>query len=324
MNKMLEKILLTGAFGNVGQRTLKELLTHNYEVSCFDLKNENNIETQEELLKEMDFETFWGDLTNPEDINYAVKGVDCIIHLAAIIPPLSESNPELAKNVNIGGTRNLIDAAKALPEKPQFIMASSISVFGPTMHKEPPVTLDYPLNPSNTYSNTKVEAEKIVRESGLDWLILRLSAVSVEEIQLEFDPILYEIPLEQRIEFVASRDCAIAFANAVSLDEKGRIFLIGGGVESQVLQREYLEKFFDAFGLPMLPDKAFKQPKDKDDWYNIDWIDTTESQNMLNYQNETFDEYIARMKKKFRWQRLGIKIISPLVKRTLVKKSPYT
>jgi nucleoside-diphosphate-sugar epimerase len=321
---MTPKIILTGAFGNVGQRTLKELLTQDYDITCFDLKNEHNVDTHEKLLEGLEFETIWGDLTNPEEVNNAVKGCDCIIHLAAIIPPLSESKPELAKKVNIEGTRNLINAAKTLSEKPRFIMASSISVFGPTMHLEPPVTLDYPLNPSNMYSNTKVEAEKIVRESGLDWLILRLSAVSVEEIQLEFDPILYEIPLEQRIEFVASRDCGIAFTNAVSLEETGKIFLIGGGEGCQVLEREYLEKFFDAFGLPMLPDKAFKQPTEKDEWYNIDWIETTESQKILNYQNETFDEYIARMKKKFRWQRLGIKIISPLVKRTLVKKSPYT
>jgi len=321
---MQKEILLTGAFGNVGQRTLKELLNHDYEVTCFDLKNENNADIQEELLKELDFETIWGDLTNPEDVNNAVKERDCIIHLAAIIPPLSESNPELAKKVNIGGTRNLVGAAKALPNKPRFIMASSISVFGPTMHLEPPVTLDYPLNPSNTYSNTKVEAEKILRESGLPWLILRLSAVSVEEIQLEFDPMLYEIPLEQRIEFVASRDCGIAFTNTVSLDEVNMILLIGGGDGCQLTEREFLKGFFGAFGLPMLPDKAFKKPIEKDDWYNIDWIDTTESQKALSYQNETFKEYVERMKKKFRWRRLAIKIISPLAKYTLLRKSPYT
>lgn len=321
---MARKILLTGAFGNVGQRTLKELLKNEYNVTCFDLQNEKNEEIQEDLLEVLDFETVWGDLTSENDVNNAVEEIDCIIHLAAIIPPISESNPGLAQKVNIGGTKKLINAAKRLSDAPRFIMASSIAVFGPTMHLEPPVTLDYPLNPTNTYSNTKVEAEKILRESGLDWLILRLSAVSVEEIQLEFDPILFEIPLKQRIEFVASRDCGIAFTNAFSLDETGKIFLIGGGKESQLLERKYLEKFFDAFGLPMLPDKAFKKPTDKEDWYNIDWIDTTESQKALKYQNETFDQYIARMKKKFRWQRLGIKLISPLVKRTLLKKSPYT
>lgn len=321
---MEHKILLTGAFGNVGQRTLKELLKHEYKVTCFDLKNENTEETQENLLEEEDFETIWGDLTNKDDVNKAMKGIDCIIHLAAIIPPLSESNPELAQNVNVGGTRNLINTAKKLPDKPRFIMASSIAVFGPTMHLKPPVTLDYPLNPTNNYSNTKVEAEKIVKESGLDWLILRLSAVSVEELQTELDPMLFEIPLEQRIEFVASKDCGIAFTNAISLDETNKIFLIGGGDGCQLTEREFLEGFFDAFGLPMLPDKAFKKPTDRDDWYNIDWIDTTESQKLLNYQNESFEEYIERIKKKFRWKRLGIKLISPLIKRSLIKKSPYT
>ncbi|TFF93282.1 MAG: NAD(P)-dependent oxidoreductase [Promethearchaeota archaeon] len=321
---MKPKILLTGAFGNVGQRTLKELLKREYQVTCFELKNENNQELKEKLLENGEFKTIWGNITDKNDVNKAIKGKDYIIHLAAIIPPLSESNPELAEKVNVEGTRNLVDAAKELPVSPRFILASSIAVFGPTMHLEPPVTLDYPLNPSNTYSNTKVKAEKIVRESGLSWLILRLSSVSVEEIQLDFDPILYEVPLEQRIEFVASRDCGIAFTNAISLNDINRTFSIGGGEGCQLTEREFLKGFFDAFGLPMLPDKAFKKPTGKDDWYNIDWIDTTESQKALNYQNETFEEYIERIKKKFRWRRLAIKMISPIVKYTLVRKSPYS
>ena len=320
---MKQNILLTGAFGNVGKSTLIELLEHEYEVTCFDLKNSKNQKSQTELLKEWEFKTIWGDIVNEKDINNAVKQSDCIIHLAAIIPPLSEKNPELAHKVNVEGTRNLINAAKSLPNKPRFIMASSISVYGVTMNKEPPVTLDTPLNPSDTYSNTKVVCEKMLKESGLPWFILRLAAVSVEEFQTDFDPILFEMPLEQRIEFISSLDCGVAFTNAISLNEMNRIFLIGGGDGCQLIEREFLKGFFDAFGLKMLPDEAFKKPEKKEDWFYIDWLDTTESQKALKFQNETFQEYVERMKEKFRWRRIGIKIISPLVKLYLLRKSPY-
>ncbi|TFF97734.1 MAG: NAD(P)-dependent oxidoreductase [Promethearchaeota archaeon] len=320
---MKHKILLTGAFGNVGQNTLKQLLKRNYEVKCFELQNKKNEKIRKQLLEKGEFKTIWGDILEKGDVKKAVQGVDFIIHLAAIIPPLSENNPELAYKVNVEGTRNLVNAAKSLPNKPKVIMASSVSVYGITMEKEPPVSIDTPLNPSNNYARTKVECEKMLRESALPWLILRLGAVSVEEFQAEFDPLLFEMPLEQRIEFVSSIDCGIAFTNAVELEEINRIYLIGGGEGCQLLEKEFLKGLFDGFGLKMLPEEAFKKPQKREDWFYIDWMDTEESQRALQYQTETFDQYVERIKETFRWKRLGMKLIAPLAKWFLLKKSPY-
>jgi nucleoside-diphosphate-sugar epimerase len=320
---MNRKILLTGAFGNVGQNTLKQLMTRDHEVTCFELQNKANEKTRQELLKQGEFETIWGDILEKSDVNRAVKEVDCIIHLAAIIPPLSERKPELAQKVNVEGTRNLISAAQKSPNKPRFIMASSVSVYGITMDSEPPVRKDTPLNPVNNYAQTKVECEKMVRESDLPWMILRLGAVSVEEFQVEFDPILFEMPLDQRIEFVSSIDCGIAFSNAVTLDNVNDIFLIGGGDGCQLLEREFLKGLFDAFGLKMLPEGAFKKPTKREDWFYIDWMDTDESQRALSYQTETFLEYIERIKREFRWKRFGVKLVAPIAKWYLLRQSPY-
>jgi nucleoside-diphosphate-sugar epimerase len=321
---MNSKILLTGAFGNVGQNTLRELLKHEYNVRCFDLKNKANKKASEELLKTRDFEIVWGDLLKRNDIETALEGINCIIHLAAIIPPISEKKPDLAYKVNVEGTQNLIKASKSLSNKPRFIMASSVSVYGVTMHLEPPVNLKTPLNPSDNYSRTKVECENILKQSGLPWLILRLGAVSVDGLSDNADmSILYEVPLNQRIEFVSSRDCGIAFTNAVSIDESNRIFLIGGGDECQLTQREFLKGFFDAFGLKMLPDKAFKKAETKEDWLYIDWMDTQESQKVLKYQTEPFQQWVKRLKQEYRFRRLGMKILSPLVNLYLLNKSPY-
>lgn len=321
---MKKKILLTGAFGNVGQNTLKQLINRGHDVTCFDLQNPTNKKSCAKLLQRWQFKTIWGNILNKNDLINAVEGKDCIIHLAAIIPPLSEKNPDLTYKVNVEGTQNIIHAAKMVLTKPRIIMASSVSVHGPTMHLEPPINADNPLNPSDYYSQTKVECEKLLKESGLPWLILRLAAVSVDKITLKFDYVLYEIPLEQRTEFVASKDCGIAFANAAKLNEHNKIFLIGGGEGCQLRGREFLEGFLDAFGLPMLPDKAFKTPQKKEDWFYIDWLNTTESQEALQFQTTTFQQYVESMKKKYRLARLGIKIISPFIKLALIRMSPYT
>ena len=320
---MKYKVLLTGAFGNVGQNTLKQLLLRDHEVKCFELHNSINTKTCKKLSEKMKFKTIWGDILNKDDVMNAVKGNDCIIHLAAIIPPLSERNPELARKVNVEGTRNIITAAKSLSNKPKFIMASSISVHGTTMHLTPPIKADTPLNPSDHYSHTKVECENMLRESALPWLVLRLAAVSVDKMPRKFDDIFFKMPLGQRIEFVSSRDCGIAFANAVALNEINKVFLIGGGEGCQLYQKELLTGFLDAFGLKRLPDEAFKKATKKEDWFYTDWIDTRESQEKLKYQTETFQQYVNRMKRDHRLRRLGIKIISPIAKRVLLTKSPY-
>lgn len=317
------KVLLTGAFGNVGQNTLKQLILRDHDVICFDLPNSSNKKIYAKLSKKLQFKIIWGDILSKDDLNKAIKGAECIIHLAAIIPPLSEKNPELAYRVNVEGTRNLIEAAKGLPIKPRFMMASSASVYGITMHLEPPVKVDSPLNPSDNYSRAKVECEKMLRESGLPWIILRLAAVSVEKIPRNFDTLLFEMPLDQRIEFVSSKDCGIAFANAAMIDEVNKIFLIGGGKDCQLLERDFLKGFFDAFGLKILPEKAFKVAKKKEDYLYIDWMETKESQEILQFQMETFQQYVNRVKHDYRMRRLGIKIISPIAKLALLRMSPY-
>ncbi|MFX0144233.1 MAG: NAD-dependent epimerase/dehydratase family protein, partial [Candidatus Hodarchaeota archaeon] len=236
-------MLLTGAFGNVGQNTLKQLIMRDHDVACFDLPNSPNKKICAKLSKKLQFKMIWGNILNEKDVNKAVKGIECIIHLAAIIPPLSEKNPELARKVNVEGTRNLIDAAKTLPNKPRFILASSASVHGVTIHLKPPVTVDSSLNPSDNYSRAKVECENMVRESGLPWIILRLAAVSVEKIPLKFNSLLFEMPLDQRIEFISSNDCGIAFANAITTNDVNKIFLSGGGEDCQLLERDFLNGF---------------------------------------------------------------------------------
>ena len=107
----------------------------------------------------MSFKTYWGDITDLEDVKRVVEDQDCIIHLAGIIPPLSERNPALAYNVNVRGTMNLIKAAKKQKKLPKFIFASSITVYGPKMNCEPPRCVDEPLNPTDNYTRHKVEIE---------------------------------------------------------------------------------------------------------------------------------------------------------------------
>lgn len=316
-------VLLTGAFGNVGQNTLKNLLKQGHVVTCFDIKNSQNEKACQKLQNKGDFEVIWGDITNPEDLTMVVGNVDTIIHLAAIIPPLSEKIPELAYKVNVIGSQNLIEAAKKLEKLPRFILASSVSIYGSTMSNDPPVKADDPVCPSDHYSHTKVEVEKMLKESGLPYLILRLGAVSIPKVPHRLDPVMFEVPLDNRIEFVDSRDCGIAFANSVNINSINKVLLIGGGPECQMYQRDFIKGMFGALGLKMLPDSAFRVAKKDDEWFYTDWMDTSESQKLLNYQQHTFKDYLQRLSDKVSLRRFGLRMVGPFAKFALLLMSPY-
>ncbi len=321
------KVLLTGAFGNVGTYTLQELLNRDYEVICFDIKTKRNGKVWKKLTKKGSFKTIWGDITDERSVLEAMDSVDCILHLAAIIPPTSEKIPDLAMKVNVNGTKNIVKAAFTQEKKPKVILVISVSVHGPRMHLEPPIRGDNPFNPTNVYTNSKIKAEKIVRESGLPWTIVRLGAVLPVGGDLSAINEAWEIPLKQRIECIHSRDVGVALANGVKVDINEEILLLGGGSSCQYTSGEFFKKLFGTVGIKMFPESAFVDPgppeENPDDWYFIDWMDTKEAQALLNFQNSSFEDYLKELKEYLGVLRYLAKLFSPIVYRMLLKKSPY-
>jgi nucleoside-diphosphate-sugar epimerase len=321
---MATKILLTGAFGNIGESTLLALLEKKYDVRCFDIENETTRKQNSKLSQIGKFETIWGDITDKESIRPAIQGVDCILHLAAIIPPPSEKSPEITEKINFGGTRNIIELASELESKPKFVFASSVSVHGPRPASvPPPVTANTPKKPTDKYTHTKVACEELILQSELPWTILRFAAVPPLALGGEIDPMLFETPVDQRIEFAHTRDVGQAVANSVEANTEKKILLIGGGKKSQMLNYEFLNGLLKVMGIGSLPREAFKVPETDDEWYYTDWMDTEESQRLLNYQKRTYEDYLIEMKNTIGFKRYFMKLISPLIRRRLLKQSPY-
>src|SRR3546814_14204735 len=110
--------------------------------------------------------------------------------------------------------------------------------------------------PFDHYGYTKVEAERCVRESGLQWSILRLGVCPPIKLSkkdaTDFDNI-FETSAGGRIELVHNDDVGLAFANAASCDEAiGKILLIGGGDSCRSTALEFYNRMFVALGLAPL------------------------------------------------------------------------
>ncbi|MHA1167845.1 MAG: NAD-dependent epimerase/dehydratase family protein [Candidatus Hodarchaeales archaeon] len=317
------KVLLTGAFGNIGESTLLVLMEKGYQIRCFDIKTKNTEKTATKLSKLGKIGIKWGNITDKESLNQVIEGIDSIIHLAAIIPPLSEKNPDLARKVNVEGTRNLIEIASQMETKPRFIFSSSVSIYGPRHLQPAPLKVDDPLVPTDNYTNHKVECEKIIRNSGLPWTILRFTAIPPINIGSEIDPMFFNIPYDQRIEFGHTRDAGRACANAVEADTVKKILLIAGGEKCQMINGEFINGIFGSIGLSELPREAFLIPQNEDEWYYTDWLDTAESQALLNYQHHSYEDYLEELRRKMGIKRVITRILGPLIKKQLLKKSPY-
>ena len=313
------KVLLTGAFGNVGLSTLEELIKKGYKVRAFDIKNRKNLKLAKKYKNKV--EIIWGDVRNPEDVEKAVEGQDVVIHLAAIIPPLADRNPKLAEAVNVGGTLNIIKAMERQPKKPRLIFTSSVAVYG-DRRKSPLIKPDDPPNPNpdDEYAKQKLKCEELIRQSKLEWVIFRLTYI-VSPDKLQLDPLMFKMPLDTCIEICHTKDAGLALSNAVE-NEKiwGKILHIAGGEKCRITYKEYIDKMMEILGLGkgFLPDEAFSKGN-----FHCGFMTTEESQKLLHYQRHTLDDYFNEVKKKVRFRRYFMKIFKPVIRIYLLRNSPY-
>jgi nucleoside-diphosphate-sugar epimerase len=312
-------VLLTGACGNLGLETLRVLLERGHRVRTFDLggtKQRAELEPYRDRI-----ESVWGDVTEPAAVADAVKGVAAILHNAAITPPLSELNPLSAYRVNVSGTKNLLDAAKAQAKPPRFLFTSSIAVFGVTQPElAAPRRADSPVNATDHYSAHKIDCEEAVRSSGLRYCIFRVAAAPPADPRKSHPSALsfmFERSLESRVEYVHPADVALAEVRALEVEEAwGKVLLIGGGKRCQIRNHELINGLFDAMGMGKLPKRAFS-----DRYLYGDWLDTDESERLLRFQKHSYEDFLGQTRAVIGRQRPVIRILSPVIRRFLLRYS---
>jgi len=316
------KVLVTGPFGNIGQSTLDELLRQGHQVRCFDIKTKANEKTAKKYDDKIG--VVWGDIRKPEDVAKAVEGQDVVIHMCFIIPTTmsitgisSEDKPEWAEAINVGGTKNVVDAMKSMSNRPKLIFSSSTQVFGHTQQENRPRCASDAVCATDHYTDHKLRCEEIIKSSGLDWVILRFTAVLATKVGM--NPDMFDEPLDMRMEFIHTKDVGAACAHSVTCDEAvGKILLIGGGRTCQLTYREMVGRGLEAFGVGRLPDKAFtKEP------FAQDWADTAESQRMLQYQQRSYADWLEDIKREAGYKRHLARMFRPVARWYLMRKSPY-
>lgn len=278
-------VVVTGGAGSVGRLVARKLRAGGHAVRVFDLPGMDyaGLEGEEGI------EVLLGDLTRTESVSEAVRGVAAVVHLAALLPPASERSRERTFAVNVEGTGHLAEALSRASPGSSLVFSSSVSTYGDTTGSARPVTVDQPQQALDLYAESKIAAERLLRERFPAATILRISGISVPAVQTP--PDVWPFMAEQRIEFVHRDDVVSALcAAAVSEDARGRVFNIAGGDTWRTTGREYVRDYYDLLGVPVEEARFQEHPG----W--CDWYDTQESRRVLSYQNTPYRAYLDQVR----------------------------
>lgn len=168
-------ILVTGGAGFIGSNLCDALIALGNKVVCLDNFSTGKPENIQHLLVNPKFELIVGDIRNIEDCHKACKGIDFVLHEAALgSVPRSIKDPKTTNDVNITGFLNMLTAARDAHVK-RFVYAASSSTYGDS--KELPKVEDHIGKPLSPYAITKyvneLYADIFHNTYGLDTIGLR-------------------------------------------------------------------------------------------------------------------------------------------------------
>jgi len=266
----------------MGQLVCARLAADGHTVRAFDLSTANFDSIPDGVS------ALQGDLTSQEDVTIALEGIDAVVHLAAILPPVANRLIELAQRVNVAGTKIIVDAMNENVPNARLVFSSSVSVYGaPANDSE--VTTSQAYDPDDNYAKTKTESEQIVVNSGLDSCVLRISGVSIPVFQ--DPPAAWPFLPDQKIEFVHRDDAVNAIIAGVTanLTESTRIVNVSGGPTWKITGSQYIADYFGMIEVD--PKDAIYQSKPG----HFSWYSDEGGNAALGYQQNSYPQYLEQL-----------------------------
>ncbi len=155
------KALVTGADGFIGSHLVEHLIDKGLEVKAFTYYNSFNTWGWIDSFpkeKQKQIEIFSGDIRDPNGVRQAMKGIDVVFHLAALIAiPFSYHSPDSYVDTNIKGTLNVLQAARDLGTR--VLVTSTSEVYGTAQYI--PIDEKHPFQGQSPYSATKIGADRL-------------------------------------------------------------------------------------------------------------------------------------------------------------------
>lgn len=230
-------VLVTGGTGFVGTSLCSELATRGHDVAAM-ARTPGSAD-----FGEADVDTVAGDVTNLDSIEGSFDGRDAVVNLVALSPLFRpDGGDQRHFEVHLGGTENVIEAARE-HDVEKLVQMSGV-------HADP--------NAETSYLRAKGRAEEEVRDSGLDWVILRPTVLFgedceiVEFVKLVTTPYVTALPGggRQRFQLLWVEDLAPMLADCVDDDAHvGETYELGG--QKVLTLKQVTERIYAAEGKPV-------------------------------------------------------------------------
>jgi UDP-glucose 4-epimerase len=248
------KVLVIGGAGFIGSHVVEELLKEDVkEIIVYDNFCRGVVDNLEETLRDPRVKIYeiGGDICQLDILDSAMKGVDYVIHLAALWLLQCHDYPSAAFDVNIRGTFNVLEACVQNKVK-KLVFSSSASVYGDAL--EIPMTEDHPYNNKTFYGATKIAGEHMCKafyhRYGLNYVGLRYMNVYgarqdykgayiavimkiLDRLDKGLSPIVYGDG-SQSYDFIYVADTAIANICALKSKAVDSFYNVGAGTKTSI------------------------------------------------------------------------------------------
>jgi nucleoside-diphosphate-sugar epimerase len=162
------KVVITGGAGFLGKKLARRLLQGSIaspdgkaervsELVLFDVGKASGPGLDDQRVK-----TVAGDIANFATVQSIVQGAATVFHFAAVVSAGAEADFDLGYRVNLDGTRNVLEACRALGTNPRVVFTSSLAAFGGEL--PPAVTDETALTPQTSYGAQKSIGEFLMRD----------------------------------------------------------------------------------------------------------------------------------------------------------------
>lgn len=326
----MKNVFITGATGVMGKAALDAVLARgDCKVRILVRDSRKNRKLLKPYLGRRDVTVVWGDLLDARAVSRALGDAAVVLHIGGMVSPAADRYPEKTMKVNVGGTRNVVEAVKARPDRDsvRLVYIGSVAQTGwhePPNHwgraGEPLVPAEY-----DAYALSKIRAERVVAESGLkQWVSLRQTGILHPGLFLRSqEPITFHVPLRGVLEWATVEDSGrlmAAMCNDDIPDSFWRNFYnIGSGASYRLTNYEFECLILKAVGSPP-PEKIFEPW-----WFALRnfhgcWFaDSDRLEQLFHFRgNIPAERYIREMVRKAPlWVRLAPLAPAPLVKKIM-------
>ncbi|MCR5741314.1 MAG: NAD(P)-dependent oxidoreductase [Gammaproteobacteria bacterium] len=298
------KVALTGASGNMGERVLKELLELDFideiKVLGHHKKSTKSIIKANKKHKDK-ISIIMGSLADIDVCRSLVKDTDYVLNLGAVIPPLSDKNPEAAIEANEIGVKTLIKAIEEIDvNQPKLIHTSTVGLYGDRCEKHLFGRVGDPLliSPFDIYALTKMRGEYAVLESNIKcFTIIRQSAMLYDKMLFKniSDGLMFHTCYNSPLEWSTARDSGVLYRNILIKDHNNELdetnfwkkcFNLGAKKENRITGFETLDEGFKIIGGSTFD---FFEPNYNSlrNFHGMWFSDSDELDELFHYKNET-------------------------------------